>query len=90
MHRIVDGEFVPAMDVARAHARPGNIDAMIEWLTRALHERSRLVRSCPACAYLDDQRYWPIPEAAEALGVLTVAAACRTCRPISPGVGVAS
>jgi tetratricopeptide (TPR) repeat protein len=47
MNRIGSGAFVPTMDVARAHARLGNIDAMIEWLTRALHERSRLVLEVP-------------------------------------------
>jgi hypothetical protein len=46
-NRIGVGEFVPAMDMARAHARLGNVDAMIEWLTRALHERSRLVLEVP-------------------------------------------
>jgi tetratricopeptide (TPR) repeat protein len=47
MNRIGSGEFVPAMDVARAHARLGNVDGMIEWLTKALHERSRLVLELP-------------------------------------------
>jgi DNA-binding winged helix-turn-helix (wHTH) protein/tetratricopeptide (TPR) repeat protein len=47
MDRIRIGEFVPAMDVARAHARLGDIDATIDWLTKALHERSRLILELP-------------------------------------------
>jgi DNA-binding winged helix-turn-helix (wHTH) protein/tetratricopeptide (TPR) repeat protein len=47
MNRIGSGEFVPSMEVARAHMRLGNLDATIEWLTRALHERSRLVLELP-------------------------------------------
>jgi tetratricopeptide (TPR) repeat protein len=41
------GAFVPAMDVARAHARLGDVDSTIEWLGKALHERSRLVLELP-------------------------------------------
>lgn len=47
MDRIGSGEFVPAMEVARAHARLGDVDAMIEWLTKALCEPSRLVLELP-------------------------------------------
>ena len=47
MNRIGKGEFVPAMDVARAHAHSGNVDPMIEWLMKALHEPSRLVLELP-------------------------------------------
>lgn len=45
--RIASGAFVPAMDLARAHVRLRNVDAAIEWLTKALHERSRLVLELP-------------------------------------------
>jgi DNA-binding winged helix-turn-helix (wHTH) protein len=41
------GGFVPAMDVARVHARLGNIDDTLASLTRALHEPSRLVLELP-------------------------------------------
>jgi len=64
MDRIEDGEFVPAMDVARAHVRLGNIEGILEWLTRALHEPSRLVLEAPVDPLFDpfrrDPRFDPI------------------------------
>ena len=53
------GVFVPAMDVARAHARLGDADGAIEWLGRALHERSRLVLELPVDPLFDRFRGHP-------------------------------
>lgn len=52
-NRTRKGAFVPAMDVARAHARLGDVDGTIEWLGRALHERSRLVLELPVDPLFD-------------------------------------
>ena len=41
------GAFVPAMEFARAQVRLGDVDSTIEWLGKALHERSRLVLELP-------------------------------------------
>lgn len=41
------GEFVPAMHVARAHARLGDTDAALAWIGKALHEPNRLVLELP-------------------------------------------
>ena len=53
------GAFVPAMDVARAQARVGDVDATIEWLGKALHERSRLVLELPVDPLFDRFRAHP-------------------------------
>ena len=53
------GAFVPAMDVARAHARLGDVDGTIEWLENALHERSRLVLELPVDPLFDCFRGHP-------------------------------
>lgn len=38
---------MPVIDVARAYARLRDVDAMIEWLARAMHERNRFVLELP-------------------------------------------
>lgn len=48
------GAFVPAMHIARAQARLGDVDGTIEWLGKALHERSRPVLSCRWILYSID------------------------------------
>jgi hypothetical protein len=41
------GGFVPAMSMARLHARLKHSDTSLKWLRRALHEPSRLVLELP-------------------------------------------
>jgi tetratricopeptide (TPR) repeat protein len=41
------GAFVPAMDVARAHARLGDVDGTIEWLENALRNAAAWCLNCP-------------------------------------------
>ena len=53
------GVFVPAMEVARIHARIGNREEATNWLAKALHEPSRLVLELPADPVFDQFRGCP-------------------------------
>jgi DNA-binding winged helix-turn-helix (wHTH) protein/tetratricopeptide (TPR) repeat protein len=70
------GAFVPAMDVARAHARLGDVDSTIEWLRKALQERSRLVLELPVDPLFDRFRGRPRFDAITA--ALPNGQVCRT------------
>jgi DNA-binding winged helix-turn-helix (wHTH) protein/tetratricopeptide (TPR) repeat protein len=52
-NRMQKGVFIPAMDVARACARLGDVDRTIGWLEKALHERSRLALELPVDPLFD-------------------------------------
>lgn len=56
MRRRAAGEFVPAIQVARAHARMGRLDDALIWIEKASHERNRLILELPGDPHFDALR----------------------------------
>jgi tetratricopeptide (TPR) repeat protein len=59
MRRRDAGDFVPAMHVARAHARMGCLDDALIWIEKASYERNRLILELPQDPHFDSLRSHP-------------------------------